>query len=110
MHGNYPSDAEEAASKAVQMAPDDASAWYAQGRILRLRGNKNEALISLKKAIELQGNLVLARYECGMILAEIGELKAALECFETVLADHPDDQNAIDAKALILAKMEEKNS
>ncbi len=110
MHGNYPSDAEEAASKAVQMAPDDASAWYAQGRILRLRGNKNEALISLKKAIELQGNLVLARYECGMILAEIGELEAALECFETVLADHPDDQNAIDAKALILAKMEEKNS
>lgn len=110
MHGNYPSDAEDAANKAVEMAPDDASAWYAQGRILRLRGKKNEALTSLKKALELQGNLVLARYECGMILAETGELKAALECFEAVLADHPDDQNAIEAKALILSKMEELNS
>jgi tetratricopeptide (TPR) repeat protein len=110
LHGNYPSDAEEAAGKAVEMAPGDASAWYAQGRILRLRGKRNEALISLQKALELQGNLILARYECGMILAEIGELKAALECFETVLADHPDDENAIEAKALILAKMEEQNS
>ena len=110
MQGNYPSDAEKAANKAVEMAPDDASAWYAKGRIQRLRGNKVEALASLKKAIELQGTLVLARYECGMILAEMGELEAALECFEQVLADHPEDQNAIEAKAAILAKMEELNS
>ena len=110
MHGDYPSDAEEAADKAVEMAPGDASAWYARGRILRLRGKKNDALESLKKALELQGNLVLARYECGMILAETGELQAALECFEEVLEDHPEDENAIAAKAAILAKMEEMNS
>lgn len=110
MQGNYPSDAEEAADKAVEMAPDDASAWYAKGRIQRLRGHKVEALASLKKAIELQGTLVLARYECGMILAEMGELEAALECFEQVLVDHPEDQNAIEAKAAILAKIEELNS
>ena len=110
MQGNYPSDAEEAADKAVEMAPDDASAWYAKGRIQRLRGHKVEALASLKKAIELQGTLVLARYECGMILAEMGELEVALECFEQVLVDHPEDQNAIEAKAAILAKMEELNS
>lgn len=110
MHGNYPSDAEEAANKAVELAPDDASAWYAKGRILRLRGNKTEALASLEKAIGLQGNLVLARYECGMILAEMGELPAALECFEQVLKDHPGDENASEAKAAILAKMEELNS
>lgn len=110
MHGNYPADAEEAASKAVEMAPNDASAWYAKGRIQRLRGDKIEALTSLKKAIELQGTLVLARYECGMILAEMGELKAALECFEQVLVDHPEDQNAIEAKAAILAKIEGLNS
>ena len=110
MQGNYPSDAAEAVDKAVEMAPDDASAWYAKGRIQRLRGHKVEALASLKKAIELQGTLVLARYECGMILAEMGELEAALECFEQVLVDHPEDQNAIEAKVAILAKMEELNS
>jgi len=110
MQGEYPSDAEEASKKAVELGPDDASAWYARGRILRLRGKKTEALESLGKALELQGNLILARYESGMILAEMGELPKALACFEAVLADHPDDPNAAEAKAVILAKMEEGNS
>ena len=110
MQGNYSADAEEAAKKAVDLGPGDASAWYARGRILRLRGKMDEALKSLQKALELQGNLVLAKYECGMILAEKGELEASLKCFEDVLADHPTDENAIEAKAAILAKMDERNS
>lgn len=110
MQGDYPGDAEEAADKAVELTPSDPSAWYAQGRIRRLRGKNQEALASLKKALELQGNLVLARYECGMILAETGELAEALACFEKVLEDHPEDENAITAKAAILQKMEEGNS
>jgi Flp pilus assembly protein TadD len=110
MQGDYPSDAEEAATKAVELGPGDPSAWYAHGRILRLRGKKQEALRSLQKALELQDNLVLAKYESGMILAELGELQKALECFESVLADHPDDPNAAQAKAAILDKMEELNS
>lgn len=110
LQGDYPADAEEAANKAVELGADDASAWYARGRILRLRGKKRDALESLQKALELQGNLVLARYECGMILAEMGELPAALECFELVLKDHPDDPNAAQAKAQILAKIEASNS
>lgn len=110
MQGDYPSDAEEAAAKAVEMGADDASAWYAQGRILRLRGKKQEALKSLQKALELQGSLVVAKYECGMILSEMGELEAALKCFEDVLSDHPDDENAAQAKAILLEKLEEQNS
>ncbi|YCM45910.1 tetratricopeptide repeat protein [Verrucomicrobiaceae bacterium 227] len=110
MQGDYPKDADEASAKAVEMAPGDASAWYARGRILRLRGKKSEALEALEKALSLQGNLVLARYECGMILAETGQLVAALKCFEDVLKDHPEDENAIKAKAAILEVMEEGNS
>lgn len=110
MQADYPGDAEEAAQKAIEMAAEDPSAWYAHGRILRLRGKKEEALKSLEKALELQGNLILARYECGMILAELGDLPRALKCFEDVLAEHPDDPNAAEAKARILAKMEESNS
>lgn len=110
MQGDYPADAEEASAKAVELAPEDASAWYARGRILRLRGKKEEALKALETALGFQGNLVLAKYECGMILAETGRLDAALKCFEDVLSDHPEDENAIQAKAAILAKMEEGNS
>lgn len=110
IQGDYPADADEASAKAVELAPDDASAWYARGRILRLRGKKTEALTALEKALSLQGNLVLAQYECGMILAETGKLEAALQCFENVLKDHPEDENAIEAKAAIIAAMEQGNS
>jgi hypothetical protein len=41
-------------------------------------GIRLRRLPSLQKAIELQGTLVLARYECGMILAEMGELERPL--------------------------------
>ncbi len=110
MQGDYPSDAEDASAKAVELAPDDASAWYARGRILRLRGKKIQALEALKKALELQPALVLAQYECGMILAETGELNAALKCFENVLKDHPQDENAIQAKTAILEEIEKRDS
>ncbi len=45
-----------------------------------------------------------------MILAETGKLEAALQCFENVLKDQPDDENAIQAKVAILAAMEQGNS
>lgn len=110
MQGNYPADAEKAAAKAIELGPHDSSAWYAQGRILRLRGKLREALESLKQALSMEGNLLLARYESGMILAEMGELEKALECFELVLEDNPNDANAAEAKSVILAKMESRDS
>ena len=107
MEEKYGNDAIEAATKAVELAPDDPFAQYTKGRILRLSGKQPEALEALTAATELDPNLVLAAYERGMILAETGELQDALQCFEKVLADHPEDQNAAEAKAFILAKIEE---
>ncbi|MDA9337584.1 tetratricopeptide repeat protein, partial [bacterium] len=66
-----------------------------------------EALEALTAATELDPNLVLAAYERGMILAETGELQDALQCFEKVLEDHPEDENAAEAKAYIISKIEE---
>lgn len=102
----YFDDAKAASAKAVALAPDDAPAWYARGRVLRLTGQKSEALEALTKAAELDGNLILAIYERGMLLAEKGDLQEALKCFETVLAAHPQDPGATEAKANILAKLE----
>lgn len=106
IQGNYPADAEEAATKAIELGSDDPAAWYAHGRVMRLRGKSGQGLESMKKALELNPEMVLARYECGMILAEKGELQEALEAFERVLLDHPTDENAIEAKARILEAME----
>ena len=51
--------------------------------------------------------MILASYECGMVLAETGQLQEALDCFEKVLKDHPEDAAAAEAKANILKAMEE---
>ncbi|MGJ8695786.1 MAG: tetratricopeptide repeat protein [Verrucomicrobiaceae bacterium] len=110
MEEKYTEDALEASAKAVELSPDDAFAQYTRGRILRLSGKLAEAREALTKATELDGNLVLAAYERGMVLAETGALPEALDCFEKVLRDNPEDENAAEAKALILAKMEEDKS
>ncbi|MDA8968469.1 tetratricopeptide repeat protein [bacterium] len=107
MEEKYCDDAIEAATKAVELAPDDPFAQYTKGRILRLGGKQAEALEALTAATELDPNLVLAAYERGMILAETGELQDALQCFEKVLEDHPEDENAAEAKAYIISKIEE---
>lgn len=110
MEEKYTDDALEASGKAVELSPNDPFAQYTRGRILRLTANLDEALVALRKASELDGNLVLARYERGMILSETGQLTEALECFEKVLVDHPEDPNAAEAKALILAQMKQGNT
>lgn len=110
MEEKYADDALAASAKAVELAPGDSFALYTRGRILRLTGKSDEALELFTKACETDENLVLARYERGMILAETGKLSEALECFEKVLADNPEDENAAEAKAMILSQMEQGNS
>lgn len=110
MEEKYAEDALEASAKAVELGPDDPFAQYTRGRILRLTGNPTEALIAFTRATELDGNLMVARYERGMILSETGQLSDALECFEEVLAAHPEDASAAEAKALIRAQMEQGNT
>jgi len=70
LEAKYLDDAKEASARAVELAPDDAPAWYVRGRVLRLTGSKAEALEALTKAAALDTNLVLAQYERGMLLAE----------------------------------------
>jgi tetratricopeptide (TPR) repeat protein len=107
MQGGYAKDAVEASAKAVELTPQDASAWYARGRILRLSNKKEGALEAYDKALALEPGLILASYECGMVLAETGQLQEALDCFEKVLKKHPEDAAAAEAKANILKAMEE---
>lgn len=103
---DYKKDALEAATTGVQLAPDDASAHYALGRVLRLSGQKELALKALGKSTSLPSPPIVARYEHGMLLAETGKLPEALACFETFLEIHPDDPNAQKARENIKEALE----
>lgn len=106
MEGDYAKDAEEASDKAISLLPEDATAWYAHGRVLRLRGKKVTALNALSKSVELDPNLIVAVYEKGMLLAEAEKLQDALQCFNQVLKAHPTDSGAAEARAQIMARLE----
>ncbi len=102
----YTQDAQDASAKAIELSPEDATAWYTRGHILRLSHQKSQALEALTKAVQLDDNMILAIYERGMILAADGALEEALQCFEKVLAVHPQDPAAAEAKASIIARLE----
>lgn len=99
---NYEKDARDAAETACDIAPEEAFAWYVRGRVLRLNHQPEEALKSLKKAVDLDANLLPAVYEKGMLLAEAGKAGEALSCFEKVLSVHPDDPAALEAKGALI--------
>ncbi|MGE9267473.1 MAG: tetratricopeptide repeat protein [Verrucomicrobiales bacterium] len=103
---DYKKDALDAATRGVELAPDDASAHYALGRVLRLSAQKDLALKAFEKSTSLPHPPIIAQYEYGMLLAEKGELQAALDCFETFLATHPDDPNALKARENLKAALE----
>ena len=97
-----------AAEKAVALAPEDASANYALGHILRLAGRKEGALAALGKAVAGDPDFMIALYEQGMLYAETGKLAEALANFEKFLEAHPGDPSATEAVANIKSKLDER--
>jgi len=94
-----------AASRAADLAPDDAQAHYILGRVLRLSERKTDALAALTKAVELDPNLMMALYEQGMLLAEADHLEAAIANFEKFLSVHPGDPSATQALNALRSRM-----
>jgi tetratricopeptide (TPR) repeat protein len=94
-----------AAGKAASLAPDDAGANYALGRILRLTGQKQAALAALSKAVSSEPGFMIALYEQGMLLAATGKLTEALSNFERFLEVQPGDPNATEAVARIRSEL-----
>lgn len=105
MESERSDDALLVARKAVSLAPNDASANYALGHILRLREENDEALSALTTAVCAEPELMLAVYEQGMLLSENGRLEEALENFTKYLSVNPGDPSAIQAIESIRQRM-----
>lgn len=94
-----------AARAGANLASEDGQAHYILGRILRLCGRMDEALVALNRAVELDPGLMMAVYELGMVLAAADRLEEAAAKFETFLGVHPGDESATQALDAMRARI-----
>ena len=57
----------------------DPAAHWAMGRALWLRGNHQQSIIELERAIELSPNFALGHYTLGFVHSQVGDARTAIE-------------------------------
>mmetsp|Transcript_31217 Transcript_31217/g.99193 ORF Transcript_31217/g.99193 Transcript_31217/m.99193 type:complete len:233 (+) Transcript_31217:237-935(+) len=91
-------DAIRAFSRAVYYEPNDAEGWIHLGNVLRAKETPAEmqrAIDAYRKAVEVQNNNVMAHYNLGAGLQDIGDVEGAIESFMIALEMDPDNVDAL---------------
>lgn len=84
----------------VDIAPDEAEAWYLRAKVNVLKGKPERALSDLRRALNLDAKHYRAIADLGLLLEQLGAKKEALEAYRRALAVNPfleDAQAGVDA-------------
>ena len=84
----------------VDIAPDEAEAWYLRAKVNVLAGKPERALSDLRRALNLDEKHYLAIADLGLVLEQLGAKKEALKAYRQALAVNPyldDAQAGVDA-------------
>jgi tetratricopeptide (TPR) repeat protein len=73
----------------VDIAPQEAEAWYLRAKVHVLKGKPERALTDLRRTLNLDPNHYLAINDLGLLLEQIGAKKEALEAYRRALAINP---------------------
>lgn len=98
-------DAEAFLRKAVELAPDFATAWSALCASLKEQGKFEEAIEALGHALALEPGNADGHCSLGNLLMSWGKEESALSAFETALAIQPDLAGALLSKGHVLKTM-----
>ncbi len=96
---NRPADADRDLSVALRLAPDDATAFFALGKVRYREGRLAEAASLIRRALELNRDAPGYHFTLGTVLEQAGDMQGALHEFTMELAAYPSSQ---DAKLAIL--------
>lgn len=84
----------------VDIAPDEAGAWYLRAKVNVLSGKPERALSDLRRALSLDEKHYRAITDLGLVLEQLGAKKEALEAYRRALAVNPyleDARSGVDA-------------
>jgi tetratricopeptide (TPR) repeat protein len=84
------------------VAPDDATLYNNLGIALLELEKPEEAIALCRRAIELQPELVMARYNLGKAFQRLGLHTFGIECFELVISKQPHHVSAYSDRAVSL--------
>lgn len=73
----------------VDIAPDEAEAWYLRAKVNVLNGKPERALSDLRRALNLDAKHYRAISDLGLLLEQLGAKKEALEAYRRALAVNP---------------------
>ena len=73
----------------VDIAPDEAEAWYLRAKVNVLKGKPERALSDLRRALNLDAKHYRAIADLGLLLEQLGAKKEALEAYRRALAVNP---------------------
>jgi tetratricopeptide (TPR) repeat protein len=90
-------EAYELVKRAYELKPDDHYVIDSMGWTLYRMGRLQEALLHLRRAMELNGDPEIAAH-LGEVLWMMGDRKAAREIWDTALKSTPDDPRLLDVK------------
>lgn len=85
----------------IAQGPDDAVAHVTAAFHEQMRGEFDDALVSLDTALRLDPNLVAGHIMRGALLQRVGDSAAAKAAFDAAIALAPDNSTALAARALI---------
>ena len=99
----------DAAGQSLMVDDRDPTAHWAMGRALWLRGNQDQSVIELERAIDLSPNFALGHYALAFVHSQGGDAQVALQ-----LSDHSRQLSPFDpmlfamlgARAMALARLE----
>lgn len=74
---------------AVDIAPEEAEAWYLRAKVHYLQGQYEPALTDLKRALELDPKHYRALDDLGLVLEALGTKKEALQAYRKALQVNP---------------------
>lgn len=84
----------------VDIAPDEAEAWYLRAKVNVIAGKPERALADLRRALNLDAKHYRAITDLGLVLEQLGAKKEALKAYREALAVNPymdDAQAGVDA-------------
>lgn len=81
-------------------APQDSKrAHKLHGDLLVRKGDRKQALASYRKALEIDGDYIVARLALGDVQRQEGDFLAAMESYSAVLHQHPEHAQALLGRA-----------
>ena len=88
-------DALEAFTKAVNLAPEDASLWFGKGLSAFMLGQNDVAETALTRSLKLKPRMVQAAILLGELQYQAGRVADAVATYETVVPYAPNDRRLI---------------